>query len=82
MDFKGTQYLFWGISFSSVEKNRVSNEKNSAQRFISFTFHADQGTDNSKRDCRGHVRLFINAVLFLFTCMNILYEIVFENCLC
>ena len=51
-------------------------------RFISFTFHADQGTDNSKRDCRGHVRLFINAVLFLFTCMNILYEITYENRLC
>ena len=51
-------------------------------RFISFTFHADQGTDNSKRDCRGHVRLFINAVLFRFTCMNILCEIMYENRLC
>ena len=51
-------------------------------RCISFTFHADQGTDNSKRDCRGHVRLFINAVLFRFTCMNILCEIMYENCLC
>ena len=48
-------------------------------RFISYTFHADQGTDKSKRDCRGHVRLFINAVLFRFTLMKILCEILNEN---
>lgn len=48
-------------------------------RFSSYTFHADQGTDNSKRDCRGLVRLFINAVLFRFICMKIVCEIMYEN---
>ena len=49
-------------------------------RFTSYAFHADQGTDSSKRDCRGHVRHFlINAIPFRFTCLKMLCEIMYEN---